>query len=98
VTACMDLKKIGIRYCGGCNPGYDRVALVMAFESTVKDLYEFSCHEEEDDDIIVFVNGCPRACADDNSTCRGIPFFSIIEADGFKNLAEWLASIRKKDG
>ena len=56
--------RIGIKYCGGCNPAYDRVAAVNRIKETLKDRVEFLPADEKHLDLILAVQGCPTACAD----------------------------------
>jgi hypothetical protein len=56
--------KVGIKYCGGCNPDYDRVALVKQLESRLQGKVEFVSHENADLDLVLAVEGCKTACAD----------------------------------
>ncbi|MGD9569620.1 MAG: hypothetical protein AB7V48_15150 [Sedimentibacter sp.] len=55
--------KIGIKYCGGCNPSFDRIRFVkllkkefadMAFETADKDVNYY---------LLIVICGCMRACA-----------------------------------
>jgi len=55
---------IGLKYCGGCNPTYDRVALVKKMEKHLQGKVEFVSPESEDVDLILAVQGCSTACAD----------------------------------
>jgi hypothetical protein len=56
--------KIGIKYCGGCNPEYDRVALVRHIEERLQGKAEFVEPGGEGIDLILAVEGCSTACAD----------------------------------
>ena len=56
--------KIGIKYCGGCNPRYDRVALVKQIEKSLQGEAEFVLPESENVVLILAVQGCSTACAD----------------------------------
>ena len=56
--------KVGIKYCGGCNPYYDRVALVKRIESRLKGKVEFVSPENDNVDLVLAVEGCQTACAD----------------------------------
>ena len=55
---------IGLKYCGGCNPTYDRVALVKKIEKHLQGKVEFVSPERKDVDLILAVQGCNTACAD----------------------------------
>ncbi|MCB2295001.1 hypothetical protein LGK95_16070 [Clostridium algoriphilum] len=60
--------KIGIKYCGGCNPTYDRTDVVSR-------LKEHLCEGDSVEsikpgiiyDIIVILNGCNKACGNNNN-------------------------------
>jgi len=56
--------RVGIKYCGGCNPEYDRVAIVNHIMQGLQDKIEIVRPESEDVDLILSVNGCSTACAD----------------------------------
>lgn len=56
--------RVGIKYCGGCNPEYDRVAIVDHIMQSLQDKIEIVRSESEDVDLILSVNGCSTACAD----------------------------------
>lgn len=54
--------KVGIKYCGGCNPRFDRAALVEKLEKEygkVELTYDLADPQVEH---IVAVCGCERAC------------------------------------
>ena len=56
--------KVGIKYCGGCNPYYDRVALVKRIESRLRGKVAFVSAANDDVDLVLAVEGCNTACAD----------------------------------
>ena len=56
--------RVGVKYCGGCNPEYDRVALVEQIKKRLEGKIGFVPPESEGGDIILAVNGCKTACAD----------------------------------
>ena len=55
--------RIGIRYCGGCNPRYDRVGFVRH----ITQQYPFLCFENVKEDVfyeaVLVVCGCGASCA-----------------------------------
>ena len=55
--------KVAIKYCGGCNPDYDRVALVERIKERLNGRVEFVSAEDEDIDLVLAVEGCKTACA-----------------------------------
>lgn len=63
-------KAIRIKYCGGCNPRYDRKAVTeklrAAFPET--EFVEIGDDGREFDHVIVLC-GCPAACASHEELC-----------------------------
>lgn len=56
--------RIGIRYCGGCNPRYDRGAVTDALHRFGEPEHRVeTARPEESYDVIVLMSGCPAACA-----------------------------------
>ena len=58
-----DKKRIGVRYCGGCNPRYDRVALVKKLASLLLQAELVPAQPGEGYTGAVLVCGCPNRCA-----------------------------------
>lgn len=57
-------RKIGIRFCGGCNPRIGRVAVASNVKKELEALgYVISGHDQ-DADFLIYLNGCSAACAD----------------------------------
>ena len=59
--------RVGIKYCGGCNPYYDRIALFDTISASLKGSVEFVSPHSEYIDLILVIQGCRTACADLNS-------------------------------
>jgi len=55
---------IAIKYCGGCNPAYDRVAAVAEMLARLADVVAVVPLDDERADLLVAVEGCTTACAD----------------------------------
>ena len=68
--------KIGLKYCGGCNPDYDRVAVKDQIEKSLKDKILFVSPESDDKDMVLAMEGCKIACAD-LSHFQGSKIFKI---------------------
>ena len=56
--------KVGIKYCGGCNPTYDRVAAVKEMEERLRSRAELISWHDESADAVVIVAGCAASCVD----------------------------------
>ncbi|NWF92909.1 MAG: hypothetical protein HXY46_08325 [Syntrophaceae bacterium] len=92
----MAKKRIGIKYCGGCNPHYDRVGMVERTESLLKNRFIFLRHDEEGLDGLVLVNGCPRSCSTIDPDRRDLPSFSVSGEADFENLQHSLMALDEK--
>jgi 4-hydroxybutyrate CoA-transferase len=57
---------IGIKYCGGCNPKFDRKAFVEELKSRHKDINFEIASETSNYELVFLVNGCSRACVSKN--------------------------------
>lgn len=49
--------KIGVKYCGGCNPEYRREDVEEVLRKHFKIYYS-----SDDADILILINGCKKAC------------------------------------
>ncbi|MEM1484128.1 hypothetical protein V6615_04505 [Oscillospiraceae bacterium PP1C4] len=56
--------KIGIKYCGGCNPHYDRTQVVLKLCKEFEGLIAVSANETEAFDVICVICGCHSGCAE----------------------------------
>jgi hypothetical protein len=89
-------KKIGIKYCGGCNPSYERVELIRRVQALVEDRFLLLGYDQRDSCALVFVNGCPRACAGNDLDRQELPSRSITEETDFESLMDWLDALDEK--
>ncbi len=92
----MGRKKIGIKYCGGCNPGYERVEMMERVQFRFSDRFLFLRHDEPDIDALILTCGCPRACAGENLDIAKIPQCLITGEDDLHSLIDWLKSLDRK--
>ena len=84
--------RVGIKYCGGCNPEYDRVALVQHIEESLQGKVEFVNPESEGVGLVVAVEGCSTACAD-LSAFQGMEIRIIYNIKGAE---EFIKEIRNR--
>lgn len=59
--------RIGVKYCGGCDPGYDRVALARHLQEGLADRAELVAPDSEGVSLVMVLAGCPSKCADTSS-------------------------------
>ena len=83
--------RIGLKFCGGCKPDYDRVELVRKVRERLRGKIELVPHDNPYLAMGLAVEGCNTACADLSSfeslpvwiiTCEGDAqrFIQYIEA------------------
>ena len=92
--------RVGVKYCGGCNPEYYRVALVEQIKERLEGKVSFVPPESEGVDIILVVYGCKTACAD-LSCFREVKIRTITNIQEGKSLSgSWESNLRhpKKPG
>ena len=56
--------KIVIKYCGGCNPEFDRVEAVAEMLGRLADVVELVPLDDARAHMLLAVQGCSTACAD----------------------------------
>lgn len=57
------MMKIRVKYCGGCNPRFDRKAVAEALRAACREAEVIERHAEEPMDFVTVICGCPAACA-----------------------------------
>ena len=81
--------KVGLKYCGGCRAGYDRVAMVDSIRERLAQEVEFVAADSEDAQMILIVTGCSTACAKlDNVSELPIRYITSPE-----DAERWMAQI-----
>ena len=76
--------KIGLRYCGGCNPRYDRVKVVEKLKKLLPDVEFFNAEEGGDYSAVLIVSGCPTQCTKIDDL--DVPAGRMIRLNGFEDL------------
>ena len=84
--------KIAIKYCGGCNPDFDRVALVKRIEKRLKGKAELVSQEDDGIDLVLGVEGCKTACAD-LGVFKGLKIFIISKIEDAEELLQELERV-----
>jgi hypothetical protein len=56
-------KKIGVLFCGGCNPAYNRELLYRQLKQHYEPSFNFEFFNESDEyDLLLIINGCSSEC------------------------------------
>jgi hypothetical protein len=91
----MRKKRIGIKYCGECNPTYDVEVMVKDLEALVGENCLFVTSVEERLDGILLVSGCQKACTDEIPLLeRGVPCRSLAGEVDLEELVRWIRNLR----
>jgi len=62
--ASRTVKRIGLKYCGGCNPTYDRVEYVHQIRKAAGNRIEWVSLDAGDFSTLVVVCGCDKQCVE----------------------------------
>ena len=84
--------QIGVRYCGGCNPRYDRVALVKRLSSFFPETEFVTAQAGVKYPAVLVVCGCPTRCA--NTSDLAVPAGRLIYLSGWEEIGR--ASCRER--
>ena len=72
------LLTIRVRYCGGCNPEIDRGSLVSRLKGIIQsEGIRAVFGKDGEADWVLLVNGCPRACLEEELPQDAKPFRCI---------------------
>lgn len=75
---------IGIKYCGGCNPQISRSKIIKKLRGEIdirKYGVTFVSNATEDNDAIIIINGCARACVNRQDMCIKAPKCIIVRGE-----------------
>lgn len=87
-----DRLSVGIRYCGGCNPRYDRVAAVKAMERECPNVSFVSADGTQT--LTALICGCSAQCVfrdDIQGLC-----LSLYRADDFETILAYIRTLEKE--
>ncbi len=82
----------GVRYCGGCNPRYDRTALVGRLAERCPNVRFVRAESGREYDALLVVGGCCACCAD-ISGLAGRRVVHLRRAEDLEEAAEILAAL-----
>lgn len=86
--------KFGVKFCGGCNPRYDRGKLLRRLREEFKDRIEFeSVDESQSYDGLIVLSGCANACAAYKHVRTKTDPILIWDENQYLNLVEELSKM-----
>lgn len=54
--------KIGVKFCGGCDPVYDRVEYFQSIQEAAGNHLDWVSYDSSAFETLLIINGCGRAC------------------------------------
>lgn len=55
-------KRVALKYCGGCDPGFDRVEYIQRVRAAAGEAITWVALDDEDIHTVLLVSGCDTAC------------------------------------
>ncbi len=86
---------ICVKYCGGCNPRYDRKKIVDRIKEDFNDVNIITQRDKMTCDFAVIIAGCTSACVNHDNIEGRCGKFIIKDIKDYLNLRENLARITK---
>jgi len=84
--------RVGLKYCGGCNPMFDRIAAVQKIREELAGEAELIPLSEGDSEVVLAVMGCGAACAD----VEGIDESRLVVIVSEKDIEAVVEEIKRK--
>ncbi len=88
---------IAVKYCGGCNPHFERRDIVARLEADFPGIRIVTLGSAPADSIVV-ICGCQRACASAGTHTAQHGVFTLTRADDYAHLAGALDTLIKREG
>lgn len=85
---------LGLKFCGGCSPDYDRGEQVRRLAQALDGLVEMVSYEDPGAEHVLVVMGCKNACADIRSL-SGRKLLLVHGEAEFKEAVTTLLAIAK---
>jgi hypothetical protein len=89
-------KRIRVKYCGGCNPRYDRTALTAKLRADFPGAAVAEVSADGPDHFVAVICGCSTACASHDDLCGLAGKAVITSQEEYEQLAAAVrAALRK---
>lgn len=92
----MENGKIAVRYCGGCNPWYQRGASVRELQKKFPKLQLLNFDPAEVYQAVLVVCGCPARCAGQADLPADLPRLVMAVQEDIECAAAFLEEINKE--
>ncbi len=88
---------IGIKYCGGCNPRYNRSKFILELKEKYKDNAVIEPIKENAlYDVIIIMNGCSSVCVNEHSIKHKGKILSVASNEDFQMVCDEIDNIVNK--
>lgn len=89
--------KIGVKFCGGCNPGYERGNIVKRICAAFPQVEIEPVREENTYDLILLISGCHAECLSVAAWQLQAPVISIYQERDYERIEKYLHSLNGKN-
>jgi len=72
-------RRIALKYCGGCDPGFDRVDFFRRLRAAAGARIEWATVEDQDCDTVLVIAGCERACPRESAELAAYRMITITD-------------------
>lgn len=87
--------RIGIKYCGGCNPRYDRNSIITRLINDYNDLIVELVKEKEVYDLVIILCGCTSCCINHQDLNGRYGKVIVSNDKGYVQIQEVINKIKK---
>lgn len=88
---------INIKYCGGCNPRFERSEIVQKLKASYPS-YTYVINSRENTDAVIILCGCGAACAGVTDCYGAYGRFVLWKESAWEALCDFLSSIDREKG
>jgi len=72
--------RVAIKFCGGCDPAYDRVEYFQRIKLAAGDVIEWLSPDEQGCEAVLLICGCLKACPEEE--LQEISPLVVVQHDG----------------
>jgi len=87
---------ICVKYCGGCNPRYDRKKIIDNLRADFQNINIISQLDNATCDFVVVISGCMSACANHKDIDGKYGKFVVKDLNDYETLKTMLKTILDK--
>lgn len=71
--------RVALKYCGGCDPGYDRVEYCDRIRAVASNTVEWVSIEDQPFDAVLLICGCHTGCPEKDLPSVPCQVFSVFD-------------------